>query len=362
MAVKQIGKKGVFLTFISIVIIAALIIIFTPSDLNLKKDISVVKTRVSKVDEYVFDLENVYLENTLKAIGRRTIIALIGYMEAKTIEAGEPIFLTNFENDFSQVLLDGTIEDPPIPIDDFIEPDIMTGKTYRDYLYANDAISIKKAAEKALNVQTEFDQITVSNIRVSQISPWFVDVEADINITISTVERTASWTRNVTIKTSIAIENFNDPYYLVKTGGSYKNVINKSGTKFDEWDINKVKDFIRNGNYTHFENSQAPSFIDRFTDNIAPSPCCGIESLVDPNKLDVPDRDKALSYLDYKFFPSWQSAPICDDVTTTLYTEESPGGINSEFSDIKFHFSDLIRFKIRDDPSADVQQICPPEE
>lgn len=355
MAVKRLGKKGVFLTFISIAIIAALIIMFTPSDINLKKDISVVKTRVSKVDEYVFDLENVYLENTLKAIGRRTIISLIKYMEAETINTGTEVFLTDFENDFSQVLLDGTIGNPPIPIDAYYPETIMTDKTYRDYLYANDAISIKKAAEKTLNVQTKFDLITISDIGVSQISPWFVDVEADINITISTVEGTASWTRSVAIKTSIAIENFDDPYYLVKTAGSYVNKIRKSGTKFDEWDVNKVKDFIRNGNYTHFENSQAPSFIDRFTNNIAPSSCCGIESLVNPNKLfDLGEpRDVDVSYVDYKF---WSTTPTCP--SSNLYTVTGISGGADEFTNFKLDFNHIVLYNLL----SESQLKCPPEE
>jgi len=137
------------------------------------------------------------------------------------------------------------------------------------------------------------------------------------------------------------------------------NKIHKSGTIFNEWDVEKVKDFIRDGNYTHFENSQAPTFIMRFTDNIAPSNCCGIESFVNPNKLNAIDKDKALSYADYKFFPSWQSAPNCEDVTQTLHTEESVNGINDEFPNIKFNLNALAKYKIRDDPSADVQQICP---
>jgi hypothetical protein len=95
MAIKQFGKKGIFLTFISIAIIAAAILIFTPSDVNLKKDLSVVKTRVSNVNEYVLDLENVYLERTLQATGRRTIIALIKYMEAETIRTGTEVFFSD---------------------------------------------------------------------------------------------------------------------------------------------------------------------------------------------------------------------------------------------------------------------------
>src|SRR3989344_3745418 len=141
MAVRKLNKKGLFLTFISIAIVAAMIAIFTPPNISLEKDISAVKARVENVDNYVFDFENVYLENTLNAIGRRTIIALIDYMGT------EGVFLANFHDGFSEVLLDGAIGG--IPIDSFIEPNIMTANTYNDKLN-----EIKNKAQKAFNVGT----------------------------------------------------------------------------------------------------------------------------------------------------------------------------------------------------------------
>ena len=96
MAIRKLNKKGLFLTFISIAIVAAMIAIFTPPNISLEKDISAVKARVENVNEYVFDLENVYLENTLNAIGRRAIIALIDYMQEETIRTGTEVFLSNF--------------------------------------------------------------------------------------------------------------------------------------------------------------------------------------------------------------------------------------------------------------------------
>jgi len=335
MASKKLNKKGVFLTFISIVIIAAIIIIFTPSNINLEKDISVTKTRVSNINEYVLDLENVYLERTLQATGRRTIIALIRYMDSQTL------FLTDFENDFSQVILDGTIDDPVLgitPIDDFIDPDLMTGNTYNDFL--ND---IRTTAQTTFNVDTVFNPIAVTDIRINQISPWFVDVEADISFTVSTVEETASWTRTVTIKTQIPIENFDDPYYLVSTGGSYVNKIRQSGTEFDEWNVNEVNNFLTDGNYTHFEDSNAPNFIDRFTNNIAPSSCCGIESLVDQSHSAITPKD--VSYVDYLY---WSTSPSCP--SSTLYTVT---GIPSHF---KIDFSHLVLYNLVSEGSLE----CPP--
>jgi hypothetical protein len=336
MAIRK-NKKGLFLTFISIAIIAAMISIFAPTDINLKKDISVVKTRVNNIDNYVFDLEKVYLENTLNAIGRRTIIALIDYMGT------EGIFLTNFHDDFSQVLLDGTIVHPTDgsqPIDNYIDPDIMTGNTFNDKLN-----EIKTAANNAFNVDTVFNPINPTDIRVQQSNPWFVNVEMDISLTVTTAEGTAAWSKPVTVITDINVKNFRDPYYLVKTGGSYENSIIETKTKFDEWTVEKVKDHIRDGTYVHFQSSNAPNFLSRFVDDVTASSCCGIESLVDDDKLPIVQKNKKISYVDYLY---WDPDYDCD-ASYTLFK------VSSVHPNFKIDLDHLAKYEL----TADVQ-LCPP--
>jgi len=340
MAVGKLNKKGLFLTFISIAIVAAMIAIFTPPNVSIEKDLSAVKARVENVDDYVFDLENVYLENTLNAIGRRTIIALIDYMQEETIRTGTEVFLTNFHDDFSEVLLDGTIGGTFI--DSLIDPDIMTGNTYNDKL--NEIID---KAQKAFNVGTAFNPITPNNITVQQLTPWFINVEMDVSFTVTTAEGTATWTRDVTIKTNIAVENFNDPYYLVKTNGNYINKITETQTQFDKWDVNKVKDHIRDGTYVHFQNSNAPNFLSRFVNDISASGCCGIESLVNPNNPAISNKD--VSYADYRY---WSDAENCASPPRSLFTVNE---INTEFSNFKFDLDHLAKYRL----TADAQ-ICPP--
>lgn len=334
MAVRKLNKKGLFLTFISIAIVAAMIAIFTPPNVGIEKDLSAVKARVENVDDYVFDLENVYMENTLNAIGRRTIIALIDYMGT------EGLFLTDFHAAFSEVLLDGKIGG--VPIDNFIEPNIMTGNTYNDKLN-----EIKNKAKKAFNVDTIFKQITPANIRVKQLTPWFVNVEMDVSFTVATAEGTATWTRAVTIITDVPIERFRDPYYLVKTNGAYENTIKQTGTKFNEWNADKVKDFIRNGNYTHFQSSNAPNFLSRFVNDVTASSCCGIESLVNPNNPAISNKD--VSYADYRY---WSDAANCASPPRSLFKVNA---INAEFPNFKFDLDHLAKYKLTAD-----SQLCPP--
>lgn len=309
MAVKHLGKKGMFLTFISIAIIAAAIIIFTPSDINLRKDIPVIKTRVSNVNEYVLDLETVYLERTLHVTGRKTLIGLIDYVK----DNGFFVDAMEFEDAFSEVLLNGEYNGNPI--------DGMAGNTYNDWID-----KIKTTAQSTFNVDTVYG---ISDIRIYQIRPWFVNVDADLSFNVSS--ETASWNKTAVIKTEISVENFKDPYYLVKTGGSYENIINKTNTKFDEWDVAKVNDFIQNGNYTHFQDSDAPSFLQGFYDDVSASSCCGIESFVNPAK--VSDLDRV--YVGHSYWSSSYPCPNDDLYTVT--------GLNSEF---KLDLNHIIKYNL----------------
>ena len=355
MAIRKLGKKGMFLTFISVAIIAAAIVIFTPSDINLKKDIPVIKTRVSNVNEYVLDLENVYLENALKATGRRTIIALIGRIG----EGGSFSDKGEFDSAFSEVLLDGTLDDEPIGESinsNYMDQDIMVDNTYNDWLN-----KIVATAKNTYNIDTTFSHIQLTDIQVYQIRPWFIEVEADI--TFSVTSETASWTRDVTIKTEISVENFDDPYYLVKTTAadptkSYFNKITKSDTKFNEWDVDKVIDFIDNGDYTHFEDSQAPSFLMRFVDDSSwnnlefdtQKECCGIESLVNQDTLVSLGLSPSIykSYVDYLF---WTTSDGC------VYTVD--GFFNNNFD--LGHLSLYKLLKVHsENPFEGTTQVCPP--
>ncbi len=339
----RMHKKGMFLTFISIAIIAGIIIIFNPTSVDLKKDTSSLKSRISNVNSYVFDLENVYLERALQASGRRAIISLIGYMEAKTEAANEERFLSdfglNFEGAFSEAMVEGSVNGEPLAL--------MAGQTFPELVD-----DITAAARSAFNVNTEFSGLDVNDVTVHQSSPWFVNVDFQVSFMVTTAEGTASWQRSAAISTAISIENFEDPYYLVKTLGKYSNKIKKSSVGFNEWDVNKVKGFITDGAYTHFQDGQAPGFISRFVNDVTPSQCCGIESIVDPNMLQSLGlaSDKDASYSDYLF---WSTAENCDNPAFSLYKVNS---IDADFPNLKFDLGHLSKYRL----SAD-EQLCPPQ-
>lgn len=327
------NKKGIFFTFIAVTIVAALIIIYTPSGsvVNIGAGITVVKTRVNTVNDFVLDLENSYFESILKVSTHKAILALISYVN--DTDNNEPFDdLDKLQEVFSDVVLNGDIL--------FQSQLIMDGNTINDWL--DNMIDISR---DTLNVDSEFK---VNSVEISQLRPWFVELTLDINFSVTS--ETASWNvTNFIVNTELGIQNFNDPYYLANTKGDYENKINKTDTEFDEWDVEKVKDHIKHGTYVHFPTSQAPNFLMRFTKDISPSSCCGIESLVNPivlADLTPPVLSVDVSYADYQF---WSTTPDCEN----LFTVDD---ITDDYPDTKFDLGHLVLYNI----TQDTQQVCPP--
>ena len=308
----SMSKKGIFFTFIAITIMAVFILIYKPpADISLSKDTQSIRTRIISVDGYVDDLENRYFETMLRAATYKTILSLIFYIN----ETGSYI-TDNLNSTFYEVVTNGSILDSTgehVPIDTLTNKQIMEDNTLS--YWSN---TIIESAKDTLDVDTE---INITNVTVFQTKPWNIDSEMTLNFTVKS--NVAEWKkRNITISTTISIEGLHDPYYLKNTIGEYGNIINKSNVASNQWNIEKFTEHLTYGTYVHWQDSTAPDFLMRLTgDMTSSSPCCGIESLVNPAKLDTPDQTE--SYIDYLFWDSTNNIP-CEE----LYTIS---GINSNF-------------------------------
>ena len=312
-------KNGIFFTFIAITIMAVLILVFKPqADISLQKDTQAIRTRISTIDNYVSDLENRYFETVLRATTHKTILSLIFYINS----TGS--YLTNLDSAFYEVMLTGKING--VPIDTITGKKIMDNNTLTDW---NNRII--EAAEDTLNVNTT---IIVTNVSVFQIKPWNMESQLIINFTIKS--SVAEWKKGAIISTTIGVEGLHDPYYLVNTNKAYTNQIKRSTVEFNQWNIAKVREHLRNGTYVYWENSDAPNFLMRFTNTITNSSCCGIESLVNPNKISPSDQRE--SYTEYLFW-SHQFANNC----TQLYNIT---GLWDEFRYFKLDFRHVTLYNI----------------
>jgi len=318
-AIKIRPKKGIFFTFIAITIMAVFILVSTPqADTSLQKDTQAIRTRISSVDTYVDDLENRYFETVLRATTYKTILSLIFYINS----TGS--YITDMDSAFSEVMMTGKING--VPIDSITGKKIMNNNTLTDW-----SKRIIDAAEDTLNVNTT---INVSGVSVFQTKPWNIDSSMSVNFTVKS--NVAEWKKSAVITATISIEGLHDPYYLVNTNKAYTNQIKKSTVEFNQWNIAKLREHLRNGTYVHWENSDAPSFLMRFTNTISSSNCCGIESMVNPNKITPSDQRE--SYADY-FFWQHKFANNC----TQLYNIT---GLWDEFRYFKLDFDHVTRYNI----------------
>ena len=201
--------------------------------------------------------------------------------------------------------------------------------------------SIIQAAKDTLNANTN---ISIHNVSVFQTGPWTIESRLILNFTVNS--SIASWKKeNVTITASISIEGLHDPYYLVNTNKAYTNQIKRSSVKFNKWNTAEVREHLRNGTYVHWENSDAPSFLMRFTNTIEPSSCCGIESLVNPNK--ITPSDQLRSYVDYHF---WRNDVPCSGLydVTSLW---------DEFNHFRLDFDHITKYNIQEGDV--IKTVCP---
>ena len=324
------NKRSIFFTFIAIAIITVFTLVFTPqADISLQKDKQAIRARINSLDNYVDDLEERYLETVLRVSTYKAILSLIFYIN----ETGS--YLANLDSAFYEVMLNGSILNPGqehVPIDSITGKKIMENNTLLNW--SNKIIDV---AKDTLNVNTS---ITILNVTVNQTKPWSMDSTLRINFSVRS--NVAEWRKNATIISTINIEGFYDPYYLKNTNGLYSNQVKRSSVEFNQWNLSKVREHLRNGTYVYWQNSDAPSFVMRFTNTMSPSQCCGIESLVNPNA--VSPADQIDSYADYIF---WD--PLINTPCSQLYNITNPAtgqGLWDEFRYFKLDFEHITKYNI----------------
>ncbi len=324
---KIIGKKGIFFTFIAITMMTIFILVFTPQiDLSLQKDTQSLNTRISTIDNYINELEKGYLEAVLRAATYKTLLSLAYYIDSTDS------YLTNFDAAFQEVFVNGTIN--KVQIDSITNRQIMYNNAFTNW-----SNRTSKLALETLKVNTA---IAVEDVSAVQTSPWEIDLTLKINLSVKS--NVAEWSKISTITTTMSIEGLIDPYYLINTNGAYLNQIKRSTVEFNQWDITKVREHLRSGTYVHWQDSDAPSFLMRFTNTITPSSCCGIESLVNPNKINPSAQTE--SYVDYLF---WTHAYAdCQN----LYNINE---LWNEFPNFKLDFGHVVKYNLQ----ANAQKTCP---
>jgi hypothetical protein len=254
-----INKKGQFFTLIAVMIL--ILFIASYEVYSIHDDRSSVKKRISTMDSFLSSFEQ-DLAREMYIFGFRAVFVCQDY----TAKTGEYISDTN--EFFKEAFFNGTLNGN--------YSNVLMGATLPDILTSSNT----KAS--LINVNIEMNN---SQISVYQEDPWNLAVVFSFNLTMKDESGLASWEKQEKIKAIVPIEGFEDPIYIVNTGGKLAYRINRTiyeGSFVSGSDVTNLTKQIKRRYYS--ANPDAPSFLKRMQGDLSADPE-GIESLVDIDAL-----------------------------------------------------------------------------
>jgi len=269
------NKKGVFYLLLSTLFIMIMIVVFLAyKEYNYTDKQKVVETRVLTINDFIKSIDTdsgrvIYIS------GFRALIALEDY-----VTHSRYLNDTELEERFRDAFYEGTVNGIPVYI--------LTDSSYTDYL---NRLRIT-ANQLGLGID-----INVTNVSLSQTTPWSVTVAVTTHININDTKGLAKWDFNKTYATNVSLINIRDPIYSLSTYGLVFNTIRISSiTHFVNGSNDTTNLSLQINNSYYVSNALAPSFLMRMTGNFSSSACCGIESLVNIQKL----WDQSVNYSNSK--------------------------------------------------------------
>jgi len=269
-------KKGMFFTLLAIAMLSLFLI--TYSSYSLIKDRTVIDKRIRTMNSFIFSLE----EDMSRQIYISTFRAILGIGNYITTEGQ---FITDSRTSIEEALLNGTINGTSI--------NLMEGYRLKDW-----SSRVSNMSEK-MNLLVNY---SLKEVNVSQEDPWSVKVETNIDFFIRDKAGLASWNRTSTIVANVEIIGFEDPLYLIKTGGRIANKIDK--TIYQPFvNGSDVSNLTLHVNHSYYiSSSSAPSFLDRLEGKVSANEN-GIESLVHLEDLMAQGiTPEVKSVVDYIYF------------------------------------------------------------
>ncbi|MBW2965604.1 hypothetical protein KY342_00705 [Candidatus Woesearchaeota archaeon] len=279
----ELGKRGVFFTFIAFIFLSLLIFSLSiGNNYKMRQTSFVVETRVDTMNRFIVDIEK-DIERGAYIAGIRAFFELGDYI----ISTGE--YISDLDLSFSELFINGTIDGE--------NSSIMVNNTFTDW--------IDRIEDEASEIDIIIN-FTINDISLYQEDHWEVTVDINLTIDMHDKKATSSWKKLKSIKSIINIDGFEDPVYWVETNGIVENGITKTNFSYfvTGMDISNLLSHAYNGFYVEF--SGAPDYLMRLEGNLSGSSVYGIESLVDIDRLKdegVPSKDiNQKSIVDYIYF------------------------------------------------------------
>ncbi len=374
------SKKAIFFTSIAILVTSVLILSFTAqTDSVLKDQIPSTQAKADAANQMVRELRGSYLPQAVSIATYSAFAAVAEYLRLKKDYFQGPDAQAIFNKTMKEIVINGTMccDIPPATcntalladVDDpskHIGVDDCLGKTImKDRNLTKRLDDMENASFNAYRIKTEFgrdyNSMQFFFYQDNSTGPFMVGTNITINYSVAAGDVMVNNTENITA--FFSIEGLPDPLYAVESqktikDGSilYTNYFN--ATNLTNWNISTFYHEIEWRLYKHDGN--ASSFLMRFYGRDEQSPCCGLESLINPVVMGTVNGDVEKPYVDWCYYgPNNRCAPALTGRlwNITCITTETDGTKFYNFALDTYH---VIRYNLTTSTRDYVYQAGPP--
>lgn len=330
---KQIptGKKGIFFMSIAILMSAVLIVVFAvPATVTIRDQIPITKAKAEAANSQARDLKHSYLPQSLNLAAYSAFYAMAEYMRQRGDYFQGADANLKLEATLKEMIINGTmccglpghLGCNSDSMTDINKPELhetvqaCTGLTIMNGRSLSKRLTdIEEASSNAFRINTSFFKdypaMTLKIYQDNTTGPWQVGLNLTVNYSIAAGEVMINKTENVSAK--FPIKGIPDPLYLVESQRTAEdgNVMHSNyfnATNITKWNITTFYRQIEWRLYRHDKN--ASSFLMRFNGQDAASPCCGVESLINPLTMTAANGMAEKPYVDWCYYgPSDRCTP-----------------------------------------------------
>lgn len=195
MAIKN--KKGVFFTFMSILLVAAIMLAFSSDAyITSKNRIPVIKSRIKTADNYLKSLEGAYLKRSLYVSSYSAIESLTSYINQTT---GLLINEAELNIKFKEAVLNGTIDGSSL-----------NNMQENTFIYRLE--EMEEMSQDALHIETSFNKdyedIDTIIFQDETTVPWQVAVNLTLDFSVNA--GIALWNKTDDVSIIFSIRDFEE--------------------------------------------------------------------------------------------------------------------------------------------------------
>jgi hypothetical protein len=304
----MLSKKGIMFTVLAVLLSAVVLAsFFSIRGLPIDNDVENTKLRVQGINNYISQSER-YMDSITRIAATKTLNFTIDIM------IGNNSFLGNYTEEYVSCMKTGRMK--------LWNNSVINCPT--DSNLTKKVKQFEEFSKTRMNLDTT---LTVNDVSLTQSDPW--NIVVIVNYTIKINDSYAVWEENKILQSYVDITGYRDPtYYIVN---STNPVFQVRYPMYVEIEAISATDWVSTPSTIHslivrkkyFAWPEAPDFLSRLNNNVAPSGDSGIVSIVSPDFIDeskLPVNFTKLS-VDYMY---WKNITPTSELTYKRYNFWKP--------------------------------------